>query len=67
MLPGVNASMAVEREGVSETLPALRAHVRLFHTVHSLVSPQVLSSLKALLAGRADKWSRVRVDGLVRF
>lgn len=40
--------------------------MRLFHAVHSLVSPQVLSRLKALAAGGADERSRVRVDGLVR-
>lgn len=67
MLPSVNASVALESERIPETLPALGALVWLFHTVHGLVSAQVLFSFKGLPAGGADERPRVCVYDLMCF
>lgn len=64
-LSGVDAPVALQADGVTETLPALGAFVRLLHQVHDPVSLQVAFGFEGLPAGGAAERPRVRVHELV--
>lgn len=61
----MSAFMALQRERVPETLPALGAFVRLFNTVYDLVSLQVGFSFEGLPTGGAGERPCVCVCELV--
>lgn len=67
MFPSMNTSVALQRERVPETLPALRALVRLFNGVHNLMSLQAALSFEGLPTGGADERPGVCVYDLMSF
>lgn len=65
VLTSMNTSVAVQRERIPETLPALGALVRLFNSVHDLMSSQAAFSFEAFITGGADERPCVRVHDLM--
>lgn len=61
----MDAFMALQGEGIPETLPALQAFVRLFNAVDELMGLQVMFSFKALSACGADERPNVCVYKLM--
>lgn len=55
MFTSVSTFVALQCERIPETLPALRALVRLLDSVYDLMSPQVAFSFEGLPTGGADE------------